>query len=72
MSKGLRFTMVLTVLLGMSLAVLAPLRLRHLEQRELRSDFQHELDARAVDLERELHLNLEVLFAFKNLFIASR
>lgn len=72
MSGAFRFIMMLVVLLGVSLALLAPWRYRVLETRELMAGFRHEVDARSVDLGREISLNLEVLFAFQGLMIGSQ
>jgi diguanylate cyclase (GGDEF)-like protein len=72
MNRAFKFIMVAVVLLGVFLSLLVGWRFRVVEKRELMSEFRRVIDAKAVAFEREISLNLEVLFAFKSLFSASR
>jgi diguanylate cyclase (GGDEF)-like protein len=71
MNKAFKFIVVMVVLLGMGWSLLVTWRFRVLEKRELSNAFRREVTARAVALDREISLNLEVLYAFKSLFSAS-
>ncbi|ABA87358.1 sensor diguanylate cyclase, CHASE domain-containing [Syntrophotalea carbinolica DSM 2380] len=72
MNKAYKIITVLAVSLGIGLSLLLFWRLRMVEKRELLTTFQREVEAKAVIFDRQILLNLEVLYAFKNLFSASQ
>lgn len=72
MSKAIRFIVMMMVLLGVVLSLLVPWRFRVLEKRELLAEFRRETDAGTMALDREISLNLEVLYALKCLFLGSQ
>lgn len=71
MSRTFRVLVVMVALLGMCVSLMVPWRFRTLEKRQLMEQFRREVDARAMALDREVGLNLEVLFSLKSLFTGS-